>query len=52
MTHPGHEVIVQDITKIENTREELIKERTIPKPFIFKGYKTEQDIIQDTVKNN
>ena len=24
MTHPGHEVIVQDITKVENTREELI----------------------------
>ena len=51
MTHPGKEVIVQDLTKIESSREDLMKQSKIPKPFIFKGYKTEQDrIVNDLIK--
>lgn len=50
MTHPGKEVIVQDVTKIESSREDLMKQSKIPKPFIFKGYKTEQDrIVNDLI---
>ena len=52
MTHPGNEIVVQDNTKVESCREDLMKESKIPKPFIFKGYKTEKDRIEDTVRNN
>ena len=43
----------KDITeKVQNTRMELMNERESKKPFIFKGYITEADRINDTIKRN
>lgn len=53
MTNPEEKVVLKDSTlKVLNTREELMGENEMPKPFIFKGYTTEADRIKDTVKNN
>ena len=53
MTNPLSQIVINDITeKVTNCRQELMNERQMQKPFIFKGYITEQDRIDDTVKNH
>ena len=53
MTNPDHKIIIKDISKkVNNTRNDLMKDSIIKKPFIFKGYKSEEDRIKDTVYNN
>lgn len=53
MTNPSSQIVITDITeKVNNCRQELMNESKMQKPFIFKGYITEQDRINDTVKNN
>ena len=53
MTHPETKVIIKDISsKVTNPREDLLKETEIRKPFIFKGYTSEEDRIKDVVYNN
>jgi len=53
MTNPLSQIVINDITeKVNNCRQELMNESKMQKPFIFKGYLTEQDRINDTVKNN
>ena len=53
MTNPSSQVVITDITeKVNNCRQELMNESKMQKPFIFKGYITEQDRINDTVKYN
>ena len=53
MTLPNHKIEVKDLSeKGIIFREELLKGGRNKKPFIFKGYKTEQDRINDTIKNN
>jgi len=53
MTHPEYKIIIKDVSsKITNPREELMKDSKIRKPFIFKGYTSEEDRIKDVVYNN
>ena len=53
MANPSSQIVITDITeKVNNCRQELMNESKMQKPFIFKGYLTEQDRINDTVKNN
>ena len=53
MTNPEHQIKIKDISvKVNNTRDELMKDYIIRKPFIFKGYKSEEDRIKDAVYNN
>ena len=53
MTNPLSQIVINDITeKVNNCREELMNESKMQKPFIFKGYLSEQDRINDAVKNN
>ena len=53
MVNPSSQIVIKDITeKVINCRQELMNESDLQKPFIFKGYITEQDRINDTVKNN
>ena len=53
MTNPSSQIVINDITeKINNCRQELMNEDKLQKPFIFKGYTSELDRINDTVKNN
>ena len=53
MSNPSNQIVIKDVTeKIENCRQELMNESKMQKPFIFKGYSTELDRINDTVKNN
>ena len=53
MTNPSNQIVITDITeKIDNCRQELMNESKMQKPFIFKGYTSELDRINDTVKNN
>ena len=53
MTNPEHKIVIKDISrKVNNTRNDLMKDNIIRKPFIFKGYKSEEDRIKDTVYNN
>jgi hypothetical protein len=53
MTNPLSQIVINDITeKVNNCRQELMNERKMQKPFIFKGYISEQDRINDTVKNH
>lgn len=49
MTLPGRLIKVNDNIQITNTREQLMKDTTKKKAFIFKGYKTEKERI---VRNN
>ena len=52
MSITSNQIIINDVTEqIPNIRQELLNNK-IPKPFIFKGYTTEKDRINDTVKNN
>jgi len=53
MTNPSNQIVITDVTeKIDNCRQELMNESKMQKPFIFKGYTSELDRINDTVKNN
>ena len=53
MTLPEHTIRVRDLTsKALNSKEEILRSGKIKKPFIFKGYKTEKDRIEETIKNN
>ena len=53
MTNPCSKIEHKDVTeKVQNTRMELMNERESKKPFIFKGYITEADRINDTIKRN
>ena len=53
MSNPSNQIVITDITeKIDNCRQELMNESKMQKPFIFKGYTSELDRINDTVKNN
>jgi hypothetical protein len=53
MANPSSQVVIKDITeKIDNCRLELMNESKLQKPFVFKGYLSEIDRINDTVKNN
>ena len=53
MANPSSQVVITDVTeKIDNCRLELMNESKLQKPFIFKGYISEIDRINDTVKNN
>jgi hypothetical protein len=53
MANPSNQVVITDVTeKIDNCRLELMNESKLQKPFVFKGYLSEIDRINDTVKNN
>ena len=54
MSNPEYKIIIKDISsKVTNPRGELMmKDKTIKKPFIFKGYTTEKDRIKDIEYNN
>jgi len=53
MANPSSQVVITDVTeKIDNCRLELMNESKLQKPFVFKGYISEIDRINDTVKNN
>mgnify|MGYP006873060965 CR=1 FL=1 len=53
MSNPTNQIVITDVTeKIDNCRQELMNESKMQKPFIFKGYSSELDRINDTVKNN
>ncbi len=53
MTLPNHKIEVKDLSKKGIIfREEVLKGGRNKKPFIFKGYKTEEDRINETIKNN
>ena len=53
MSNPDHQIVVKDIsTKVNNPRVDLMKDEVIRKPFIFKGYKSEEDRIKDAIYNN
>ena len=38
--------------RINNPKTDMSKEKEIQKPFIFKGYTTEEDRIKDSIKRN
>ena len=53
MTNPSTQIVITDITeKVNNCRQELMNESKMQKPFVFKGYTSEQDRINDTIKYN
>ena len=53
MANPSSQIVITDVTeKINNCRQELMNESKMQKPFIFKGYITEQDRINDTIRNH
>ena len=53
MTNPSSQIVITDLSeKVDNARVEIIKENSLKKPFIFKGYTNEIDRIIDTEKNN
>ena len=53
MTIPQNKITIKDGSKkIFNTRDEVLDDGDLKKPFVFKGYKTEADRIKNTVKNN
>ena len=53
MTNPSLKIEVKDLTeKALNFREELLKLEDGKKPFIFKGFKTEEDRVKDAIRNN
>ena len=52
MSNPEHQIVVKDITtKVNNPRVDLMKDEVMQKPFIFKGYKSEDDRIKDAIYN-
>ncbi len=54
MMTPSNQIKIEDrTTKVDNPRFELLNELKVErKPFIFKGYLSEKDRIQDIVKKN
>ena len=50
MTIPEHQICIHDASEIKYPFRN--KEQKYQKPFIFKGYKTEEDRIKDTLKQN
>ena len=53
MTNPASKIVVKDLTeKVENARTQIIKENSLKKPFIFKGYTNELDRVRNTERNN
>ncbi len=47
MANPSSQIVITDITeKVNNCRQELMNESKLQKPFIFKGYISEQDRIK------
>jgi hypothetical protein len=53
MTIPQNKITIKDGSKkIFNTRDEVLDDGDLKKPFVFKGYKTEADRIKNTIKNN
>ena len=53
MIKPSKRIKITDLSeKVDSTREEIIKENSLKKPFIFKGYTSELDRIIHTEKTN
>ena len=53
MANPANQIIITDISEKNNSHhKKLLNDDKIPKPFVFKGYISEQDRINDTVKNH
>ena len=53
MSNPDTRIKIRDLTdKILNPKVDLLEDKEIQKPFIFKGYTSELDRIKDTVNNN
>ena len=53
MNNPETKIEIKDYEgRINNPKTEMSEEKEIQKPFIFKGYTTEEDRIKDSVKRN
>ena len=53
MNNPETKIKIKDYEeKIINPKTDMSEEKGILKPFIFKGYTTEEDRIKDSVKKN
>ena len=53
MNDPETKIEIKDYEeRINNPKTDMSKEREIQKPFIFKGYTTEEDRIKDSIKRN
>ena len=52
MTIPAQKIELRDLSYRELSFREEPKSERKKKPFIFKGYKTEEDRINETIKNN
>ena len=53
MNEPDTKIEIKDYEeRINNPKTDLLVEKEIQKPFIFKGYTTEEDRIKDSIKRN
>ena len=52
MTNPESQIVINDITKNKNISPKDIVDIGNKKPFIFKGYRNENDRIKDTINEN
>ena len=53
MNEPDTKIEIKDYEeRINNPKTDMSKEKEIQKPFIFKGYTTEEDRIKDSIKRN
>ena len=53
MNNPKTKIEIKEYEeRINNPKTEMSEEKEIQKPFIFKGYTTEEDRIKDSVKRN
>ena len=53
MNNPDTKIEIKEYEeRINNPKTEMYEEKEIKKPFIFKGYTTEEDRIKDAVKRN
>ena len=53
MNNPDTKIEIKEYEeRINNPKTEMCEEKEIKKPFIFKGYTTEEDRIKDAVKRN
>ena len=52
MTIPAQKIELRDLSYRELSFRDEPKTERKKKPFIFKGYKTEEDRINETIKNN
>jgi hypothetical protein len=53
MNDPETKIEIKDYEeRINNPKTDMSKEREIQKPFIIKGYTTEEDRIKDSIKRN